>query len=68
MAELGSDENKKPFLANFNTLQAMPKKKKKKTDAEKEAVRLSYKRTGRVRNFIQNGRKNFRGLKTQQTG
>ena len=29
MAELGSDENKKCFLANYNTLQAPPKIKNK---------------------------------------
>ena len=29
---------KKRFLANFNTLKAPPRKKKKKTDAEKEAA------------------------------
>ena len=52
MAELGSDENKiKRFLANFNTLQARPKKKERK-HAENEAVRLSYKLTGHVRKFI----------------
>ena len=46
MAELGSDENKiKRFLANFNTLQAPPKKKER-NHAKKEAVRLSNERTG----------------------
>ena len=45
MGELGSDENEKCFLVNFNTLQAPPKIKNK-TDAEKEAVRLQYQRTG----------------------
>ena len=53
MAELGSDENKiKHFLVNLNTLQAPPKKK--------EAIRLSYQRTGRVRKFNPERKKEFK--------
>ena len=37
-------KTKKRLLANFNILQAPPKK----TGAEKEAVQLSYERTGHV--------------------
>ena len=61
MAELGSDGNKKSFLANFNTLQALPKKKKK-TDAKKGTVRLPYQRTGPVRKFIPEWKKEFKWL------
>ena len=62
MAELGGDENKKCFLANFNTLQA------KKTDAEREAVQLPYQRKGRTMKFIPEWKKEFKRLEDTANG
>ena len=60
MAKLGSDENKKRFLASFNTLQAPPKKKERKQMLKKK--RHDYHTSGQavLGSLFQNERKNFR--------
>ena len=66
MAELGGDKNKKSFLANFNTLQAPPKKRKLKL--KKKRFRLPYQRTGCVLKFIPEWKKEFKWLKDTANG